>query len=67
MKVDFMKICHRCFKMVDDDKLFGFKIVDDFGNTIGIQGHEECVQEMADLIRDEYSNSGKLKEEDSDE
>ncbi|UNH58350.1 hypothetical protein [Bacillus phage vB_BsuS_PJN02] len=58
--MDIDKMCDRCLRMVgDNEKMYGFKIVDDEGKSKIVKGHKECVEEIMDVLQQLYRNGEK--------
>lgn len=54
-------MCDRCLRVLgEDEPMFGFVLVDDEDNQRAFRGHEQCVQQMAEVIQQLY---GKKEEE----
>lgn len=52
-------MCDHCYRVLpDDEMIFGFALVDDYGFKRGFKGHEECVQKMAEIIQEIYGRKG---------
>lgn len=54
-KINLKRMCDHCYRILpDDEEIFGFKLVDDYGFTRGFKGHEECVKEMIRIVKEIY-------------
>lgn len=53
-RIDLKRMCDHCYRMVGEDELYGFKIVDNDGYTRGMKGHEDCVKVMIETIEQLY-------------
>lgn len=50
----FNKMCDRCFKTLGvDEILYAFSIWDDEGEVRVLKGHDVCVAEMRELLKQE--------------
>lgn len=49
---DLKRMCDHCYRIVDADKLYGFVVIDDYGHERAFKGHESCVQEMIERLRE---------------
>lgn len=55
-KINLKMMCDHCYDIVSEDsELFGFKLVDDYGYTIALKGHESCVKEMIEIIKSNFA------------
>jgi hypothetical protein len=55
MKIDFARMCDRCFRTLgDNEKMVAFKLVDDLEQEMLIKGHEECIEQTIDVIKQIY-------------
>ena len=55
-KINLKRMCDHCYRVLpDDEMIFGFVLIDDYGFKRGFKGHEECVREMEKIIKDIYS------------
>lgn len=58
-KINLKRMCDHCYRVLpDDEMIFGFALVDDYGFKRGFKGHEECVQKMAEIIQEIYGKRG---------
>jgi hypothetical protein len=54
MVMDFNKMCNRCFKCLGEDEImYAFSIWDDKGEVRVLTGHDGCIVEMRDLLKQE--------------
>lgn len=57
-KIDLKRMCDHCYHILaDDEMIFGFTLVDDYGFQRGLKGHRECVDEMSKRIQEIYGGS----------
>jgi Ca2+-binding EF-hand superfamily protein len=54
MVMDFNKMCDRCFKTLNEDEtLYAFSIWDDNGEVRVLKGHDVCIVEMREMLKQE--------------
>ena len=64
-KADLKRICDHCYHILEEDEhMFGFKLIDDYEYVRVFKGHETCVQEMGDIIRENYLARSRRDKED---
>ena len=56
--VNLKNMCVRCLRMLhEDEPRFGFRMKDSHGNERLFKGHEECMNEMAEILNQLYYTS----------
>lgn len=57
--INLDKMCDGCLRMLgDNEKMFGFKVVDDLEQEKLFKGHESCVAELENTIKQLYIGDG---------
>ena len=58
-KINLKRMCDHCYRILEEDEaIFGFTLVDDYGFQRGFKGHEGCVKDMTYRVREIHGAKG---------
>jgi len=58
-KINLKRMCDHCYHVLPEDEMvFGFVLVDDYGFKRGFKGHQDCVEKMAKKVEEIYGSRG---------